>query len=220
MAGPDRPMPFEKAFWANTEKDALDGYRDRFRLLGAYINKNGELEIVRQPITGLMPSVQQGAPVTSQTGLVINLIDPRDGVVNLKLKKPASQGEGNAGNGNFIQFIRNDAVVSGINSAGAYVAPSLAELKENMKDLTDAQIKKLLDKAKIYRFNYIDLPDVVYVSPEASEFNELTAWEDGETINPLSIASIALRLVQWVWKNVDKRLKAIELKLADDAPEA
>ena len=220
MAGPERALPYRDVFWANTQKHTISAYHDRWLLIGATIGKDDELVIVRHDLSGLMDSVQSGATVASQTGLHINIKDQRD-VRVLKLSKVASNG------GDFIRCYDvaadgTETATGGAGNSGVWADGSLAELKEGMKDLTEHQINKILDNLEVYRFSFInDTDKVVYVGPEAQEFHELTGWGDGRTIAPGTIAGIALRLVKWVYKKVmdmDKRLKSIETKLADDAP--
>ena len=213
MPGPDRALPYRNQFWANTQKHTISAYHDRWLLLGATIGEDDELVIVRHDLSGLMDSVQTGAPVASQTGLHIDIKDTR-AVRALILSS--------AGSSDYIQMRDADGTeVAKINTSGVLSQVSLARFKDNMKDLTEPQIKKILDKAKVYRFEYIKEPGVVYVSPEAAEFYGLTGFGDGQTIAPSTVGAIALRLVQWVYNKVvdiDKRLTSIETKLADDAP--
>ena len=215
MAGPDRALPYRNQFWANTQKHTISAYHDRWLLLGATIGPDDELMIVRHDLSGLMDSVQTGATVASQTGLHINIKDTRD-VVALKLT------DDGGGAGDVIQEIDAAGVVGArLTSGGTFTNRSLAEFKSNMKDLTETQIEKILGDAKVYRFEYIKEPGIVYVSPEAAEFYKLTGFGDGTSMAPSTVGAIALRLVQWVYEKVmdiDKRLKAIETRLADDAP--
>ena len=219
MAGPERALPYRDVFWANTQKHTISAYHDRWLLLGATIGKDDELVIVRHDLSGLMDSVQLGATVASQTGLHINIKDQRD-VIALKLSKHEDN------NAEFITLYNvaddgTETATGGAADGGAWADASLRELKSDMKDLTEHQINKVLDSLKIYRFKYTNGRDVVYVSPEAEEFHQLTGWGDGRTLSPGTTAGIALRCVQYVWKfvnSLDKRLKAIETRLADDAP--
>jgi hypothetical protein len=220
MAGPDRPLPYQKAFWSNNQKRAPNAEFDRFLLLGALIGDDDELVIRRLGITGLTDLDQMVSPVASQTGLHLQILDTRN-VMALKISKAVGN------NANFIKLynIATDgtetAVAGGAVDSGAWTDPSLRELKADMKDLTDNQITKILEKLNVYRFRYADARDITYVSPEAEEFHKLTGWGDGESLSPSTIAGIALRCVQFVWKFVDSldaRLKAIETQLAKDAP--
>ena len=223
MAG---QVPFRELFWANTQKHALNNYEQRFRLMGAVIGDDEELMILRLPVDALGPEYQTEHTAASQTGLHIQIEDTRD-VLPLKLTKPADN------NAYYIQLasIAADGTVTlldaGAADSGAWMDSSSAELKEKMKDLTEAQITKLLEDLKIYRFNYINSPETVYVAPTAEDFHGLTGWGFPRAVSPLTVGSVALRLAQYVWKFVktlDKRLKAVEDKLAviqgsDDAPE-
>ena len=168
----------------------------------------------------MQDNVKQTADEASQTGLHIQILDGRD-VLPLKLSKAVGN------NANFIRLYNiaadgtETAITGGAVDSGAWTDPSLRELKADMKDLTDNQIEKILNKLKIYRFRYADARDITYVSPEAEEFHQLTGWGDGESLPPGTIAGIALRCVQWVYKKVlefDARLTALETKAADDAP--
>ena len=212
--GPERklPVPYAKQLWGNTQKHTISAYHDRWLLLGAIIDEDEALAFTRLDLDALMDSTKTVATVESQTGLVIDIKDTRD-VVALKLK------DNGGGSGDVIQEIDSSGSVGAkLTSGGTWTNRSLAEFKDNMKDLTEAQIKKIIKDVKIYQFEYIKEPEIVYVSPEAAEFHQLTGFGDGETIAPSTVGAVALRLVQWVWKNIDKRLKAIEAKLADDAP--
>ena len=220
MAGPDRALPYRNQFWANTQKHTISAYHDRWLLFGATLGEDDELVIVRHDRSGLMDSVRTGVTTASQVGLHINIKDTRN-VRVLKLSKVASN------NGDFVRCydVANDGTetpTGGAGNGGVWADGSLAELKEDMKDLTEPQIKKILDKLEVYRFNFInDAEKIGYVGPEAQEFHKLTGWGDGRTIAPGTIAGIALRLVKWVYKKVmdmDDRLKTIETRLADDAP--
>ena len=213
MAG--EQLPFQKIFWATTQKHAPNNYEQRFRLFGAIIGNEDELVFVRHPVDLLGLPYQTDATVASQTGLHIQILDPRN-VRALKLSKVAANG------GDFIRCYDiaadgTETATGGAGNNGVWADGSLRELKKNMKDLTETQIQNILEKLKVYRFNFInDNEAVVYVGPEAAEFHELTKWGDGRTIAPGTIAGIALRLVQWVWGKVvgiEERLKAIENRL-------
>ena len=213
MTAPNRPIPFHSSFWSNNQKRAPNAEFDRFLLFGGVIGKDDELVIRRLGVEGLTDADQTLASVASQTGLHIQIIDTRD-VLPIKLSKAAANSSHFLRMANIATDGTETLLTGGITNAGTWVDSSLAEFKENMKDLTDAQIKKILDKAKVYRFNFIDDDSgTVYVSPEAHEFNQLTGLGDGETVSPGTIASIALRLVQWVYKKVvdiESRLTALE----------
>ena len=215
-----RTTPFARQFFGNTQKHSLEDHEDRFLLFGAIIDDDEAVAITRHDLAGLMDSVQQVATVASQTGLVIRILDTR-AVLPLKIAKAASN------SANFIQLynVASDGtetvIAGGAVNSGAWTDPSSKELKENFKDLTETQIKNLLEKLKIQRYNYISAPEAVFVGPTAEDFVQMTGFGYEDSISPLTMGSIALRLVQWVWKKVvgmEKRLKAIETKLADDAP--
>ena len=213
MAG---QVPFRELFWANTQKHGVNNYEQRFRLMGAVIGEDEELMILRLPVDALGTEYQTEHTAASQTGLHIRIEDTRE-VLPLKLTKPADN------TAYYIQLasIAADGTVTALDSgaadSGAWVDSSSAELKEKMKDLTETQITQLLEDLKIYRFNYINSPETVYVAPTAEDFHGLTGWGFPRAVSPLTIGSVALRLAQYLWKfakTLDKRLKAIEDRLA------
>ncbi len=216
----NRNDPYKEQFWGNTQKHMLQQYKERFEFGGFVIGPDEEFMIIRQPITILEDKYHAEATVASQTGLHIKIDDLRDGIVNLKLSKAYDADDNN--DGDFIQFLDYDssgaAVITGrFDEDGVYQATSLAEYKENMKDLTEHQMKTILEKLPVYRFNYKRSPNRVHVSPEATEFKKITGWGNGESLSPMTIAGIALRLVKWVWQKVETfeaRLTAIETKLS------
>ena len=217
---PTRNDPYEMQFWGNTQKHMLQQYKERFEFGGFIIGPDEELMILRQPIGILQEAYHAEATVASQTGLHIKIDDLRDGIVNLKLSKAYDADDGN--DGDFIQMLDygsdGTATITGrFDEDGVYRATSLAELKENMKDMTEKQIITALEKLPVYRFNYKRSPGRVHVSPEAAEFKQITGWSDGETLSPMTIAGIALRLVQWVYKKVkgiEQRLEKLEAQNA------
>lgn len=211
-------LPFQKIFWANTQKHAPNNYEERFRLFGAIIGPDDELMIIRHPLDLLGLPYQTEVTVASQTVLHLRNDDTR-AVVPFKITQK--------GTGDVFQHINAAGQVRGkLTNAGAFTDASLREFKKGMRDLTDKQIVRILENVKIYRFEYLEEPGLVYVGPEAAEFHELTGYGDGTTISPKSVAGVALRLVQWVYKKVlgiEERLKAVEDRLAvtegsDDAP--
>ena len=211
MAGPDRALPYRNQFWANTQKHTINAYHDRWLLFGATLGEDDELEIVRHDLSGLMDSVQATATVASQTGLHINIKDSRDGVTGLKLSNAGG------GDGDFVQGFQTGVERFSINEDGVYVTPSLAELKDGMRDLTDKQIEKMLTGVKVYRFTFKNSSGKVRVGPEAAEFHKLTGFGDPETVAPGTVAGLALRLVKWVYEKVvgiEERLTAVENRLA------
>jgi len=223
-----RNDPYEQQFWGNTQKHMLQQYKERFEFGGFVIGPDEEFMIIRQPITILEDKYHAEATVASQTGLHIKIDDLRAGVRNLILSKA----NGTTNNGNFLEaFEYNadgeipDALINAsgafigarLTSGGAFTDQSASTLKTNLKDLTERQIESLIEKAKIYRFEYLKEPGVVYIGPVAEEFHELTGWGDVGSISPKSLAGIALRLVQWVWNKVkgyEDRIAKLETKLA------
>ena len=213
MTAPNRPIPFHSSFWSNNQKRAPNAEFDRFLLIGGAIGKDDELVIRRIGVTGLTEADQMAASVASQTGLHIQILDTR-AVLPIKLSKAAANSSHFLRMANIATDGTETLLSGGITNTGQWTNSSLAELKENMKDLTDAQIKKIFEKAKVYRFNFIDdASGTIYVSPEASEFHQLTGFGDAETVAPGTLGAIALRLAQWLYKKVvdfEARLTTLE----------
>lgn len=204
-------LPYENLPWMGTQKHMLQQYKMRYEFGGFIIGPNGELAIVRHPLSAFPESFKTQASVASQTGLNIIIKDERD-VVGLKITD-----EG-AGAGDLIQIIdENGDVGAKVTSGGTWTDASLGALKNNIKGLTDKQLRNIVETVRIHRFEYKKEPGVIYLSPEATEFHELTNFGDPTTIAPKTIASLALRLVQWMWgkmKKMEERLAAIETRLA------
>lgn len=210
------PNPYSTLFWSDTQKFGVNSAEERFRALGAIMGEDDELVILRHPIDALGREYQAAHTAASNLGLHIQILDERD-VMALKLSKIAANG------GDFIRCYDRapdgtETPTGGAGNNGVWADGSLRELKDNMKDLTEQQIDKILNNLKVYRFNFKnDSEKIIFVGPEAAEFRELTSWGDGRTLAPGTIAGIALRCVQYVWQFVsglDKRLKAIENRLA------
>lgn len=206
----ERHDPYAQQFWGNTQKHTVSEYFNRFMVGGFAIGDNEELIIVRHPIDLLQTPFQAEATVESQTGLHIVIKDTRADVVGLKLSK-----EGNGSD--FVRLFDDGTQIARITSAGAIMTGSLAELKKNMKDLTEKQIVTILEGVDVYRYQYKKEPGVVYVSPEAAEFHKLTGFGDKTTISPSTLGGLALRLVKWVWdkvKGYEDRIAHLETQLA------
>lgn len=215
--------PYSQQAWGNTQKDMLNQYKERFEFGGFVIGPDEELMIIRHPIDGLLPSMQEEATVESQTGLHIRIADLRSGVRNLILSKT----NGSTNDGNYLEAYEltaaggKPASFARLTASGVFTDASARELKDNIRDLTEPQIKKILKGAKMYRFNYLKEPDVVHVGPMADEFYSLTGWGDDTTVAPKTLAGIALRLVQWVWEKVEDfgdriaKIETYEQRIAD-----
>jgi hypothetical protein len=211
--------PYEKQFWGNTQKHMVNQYKDRYEMAGMVIGPDEELMIIRHPLDGLQEAFHSEATVESQTGLHIKIDDLRSGVRNLLLSKA----NGTTNDGNYLEAFEYTAggdkptSFARLTAAGVFTDASARDLKENIKDLTEHQIQKILTEARMYRFNYIKEPGVVYVGPMAEEFHRLTGWGYAESVSPKTLAGIALRLVQWVWNKVkgyEERIEALETQLA------
>ena len=196
--------PYEGLFWANTQKDTLNAYHDRWLLFGAVIGEDDELQIVRHDLDALSTPYKTAHTIASQTGLHIVMKDTRD-VVALKI---TDEGEGA---GDLIQTRAADGTVGArLTSGGTWTDASAKEFKEDMRIVTETFMKEVLDGLNIYSFQYKLEPNVTYVGPEAGEFHDLTGLGSSKAIAPKSIASIALKGAQMVWQ----KLKTIESDIA------
>ena len=192
-------VPYEGIVWSSTQKGMPNQLKIRFEFGGFVLGPDDELAIVRHPHSSLPDSFQTQLTAASQTGLNIIIKDTRE-VVALKLTDDGTTGD-------FMQAITigtdgSKATTAKIASDGTFSTGSLAILKANMKDLTEKQIEKIFKDLRIYRYEFLKTPGTVYVGPEAAAFHELTGYGDGTTIAPGTVAGLALRLVQWVWKKV------------------
>ena len=215
----DFKQPYEEQFWGNTQKHGPNSVEERYRLLGAVMGPDDELAIIRHPVNLLPASQHADAGVASQTGLNIIIKDTRN-VVALKLT------DDGGGSGNLIQEINaNGNVGARLTSGGTWTDRSAREFKENMRRIPDIQIKSYIEKMQLYMFNYLKEPGVKYASPEAGEFYELTNMGDSDTVAPKTVATLALRGVQFLWDKMrdgdtssdgelQKKVDALEQRLA------
>ena len=212
-------QPYEEQFWGNTQKYGPNSVEERYRIIGAVMGPNDELAIVRHPVDVLPKSQQTEAGIASQTGLNIIIKDER-AVVALKLT------DDGGGAGDVIQSIDADGAVGAkLTAAGVWTDMSAREYKENMRQIPDIQIKSFIEKLQLYTFNYLKEPGVKYASPEAGEYHELTKMGDSRTISAQSVATLALRGVQFLWDKMrdgdtssdgelQKKVDALEKRLA------
>ena len=221
--------PYSQELWTKTEREMLSAIELRFQIGGFVIGPDGELMIIRHPIDELLDSMKSQHGINTQTGLHIQIADKRNGIRNLILSKAYNSdnsGE-NSSNGNFLEAYEltadgnRPANFARITPAGAFTGVSSSESKENLQDFTEDQMMNIINNGKIYLFNYIKEPGVLYAGPTAEEFHELTGLGDSGTIAPQSLAGVAFRMVQWVWKKVksfDERLTRIEAQLQLQKP--
>ena len=210
--------PYSQEVWTQTEKEMLSVIELRWQMGGFVIGPDNELMIIRHPIDEIIEAMQANHGVNAQSGLHIQIADLRSGVRNLILSKA----HGTNNDGNYLEAYELDAsgdppaaaMRARLTSSGVFTDLSAAEFKENLRDLTEEQIENILENGKIYLFNYIKEPSVLYAGPTAEEFHELTGLGDIGSVSPKSLAGIALRLVQWVWKKVDKHLSNIDKRMS------
>ena len=217
MAGPDRNqgIPYRNIFWGNTQKHTPNAYHDRWLLGGFIMGPDDELTIVRHKLDGLASPYQTEATIASQTGLHIVMKDDR-AVTALKITDEGG------GSGDLIQEIdpsMSTPIGGRLTSAGVWTDRSSRESKEKIKNLTDNAITDILENVKVFTYQYIKEPGVLYASPVAEDFYASTKFGDSSSISAKTIGSLALKGVQFLWSKI-KKLEALESKMEAAADES
>ena len=218
--------PYENLPWGRTQKDSPGAYHDRWLLFGAVLGPDNELAIVRHDRLGLPVALQPQSTVASQTALHLINKDNR-AVVPFKI---TDEGEGSGGD-LLRAYTRTSTPATphfaSLSAGGAWTNASSEHVKRELKTLPTEQVTKIIEKLKVYRYEYIAEPGMKYVSPVAEEFHELTGTGNDSTIAPSTLASYALRACQIIWKRIkdmpskaaltkfEERLTKLELRLND-----
>ena len=171
--------------------------------LGAWINTENNLEIYRGPEEGYLKAGENKCLVLRQG----------DTGTNPEVLELVNEGTGDT----IIQrHALGDSTHKGkLTRAGTWTNASSAELKENFKKMGDGVAERILDELLVRTYNYKDAAGVKEFGPTAEDFHSTTGFGDDTGLNGVTVASLAIRLAQLVWK----RHKALEAQVASQQPQ-
>ena len=201
--------------WYSEKRAPGSDYR-RFWDLGADLDKNGALRILRMP---------SGASAEGNKGLVIHIADDVKNPIGLDI---INEGSGSAIT---VRTTADGSVTGGLDADGNALLGSAKAIKKNLKAIADSTADKYLGML-IQSWSYKEgTSGARHVGPTAEDFADATGYGDGKTIHLGTFVGVAFRALQRVAARVEElesRLGTSEsdekavakeaLKEADDIP--
>lgn len=179
------------------EKENPRSRRQRWWIMGAYINDEGNFEIIRTSEPDYLKASENRCLVLHQA----------DTETNPEALEIVNQGTGNAIS---VRTSPGGTVTGGIDADGNALVSSSEELKKNLKNMSDSVAEKQIKGLEPKTFTYIKSGKRSF-GPTAENFNEITGLGDGTTISPLTLAGLNTRYIQLLLG----RIETLEAKLSE-----
>ena len=183
----------------HAEKRSPGSIQRRFWDFGAQLNDEGNVEIYR--------GYKENSSITGDENKCL-VLHQADSINNPEVFELVNEGSGDFILGRSVLGAPYDWRVS---ANGAFESSSSGALKENFKNMSDTKALKVIQELEPKSYVYKKNGEKGF-GTTAENFRDATGFGDGATINALSAAGIALRLIQYVFKRVEaleKQLTAL-----------
>ena len=177
------------------EKENGNASKRRWWDMGAMINEQGNLEIIRVAEDGYLRAIENKCITFRQA----------DTLTNPEAVEIINEGTGMALAVRTGYEADGDTDPGGFDADGDVIAPSSESLKTGFKNMGDSVVEKQIAALTPKSFAMIKTGKKSF-GLTAENFNEVTGLGTGNTISALTVAGLAIRYIQLL----DKKIKKLE----------